>query len=159
MKKQVSMLLAAMLLLTLFAACGKAAAEPDMDTLVAGIDTAIGNDGTMSAVDENYIKGSMKMDVSDYEAYTVKINAKGANIDEYGVFKGKDAAQAKEIKTAVENYLQMRKDTWVTAYMPEERPKLDAAQIWTEGSYVMYAILSDDAKTAASTAFTQSFEG
>lgn len=158
MKKHVSALLAALLLLTLFAACGKAAADPGMDAIVSGIDTAIGSDGTMSAVNENYIKGSMKMDVSDYEAYTVKINAKGANIDEYGVFKGKDAAQAKEIKTAVEDYLQMRKDTWVTAYMPEERPKLDAAQIWTDGNYVMYAILSDDAKAAASAAFTASFE-
>jgi predicted small lipoprotein YifL len=158
MKKPIFILLAAALALCLLAACGdKTEYEPDMDAVVTAIDTAIGNDGSMVAVDDNYIKGSMKMDVSDYAEYTVKINAMGVNIDEYGVFKGTDSTQAKAIKTAVDNYLQMRKDTWMTEYMPEEFPKLQDAEVWTEGNYVMYAILGTDAKTAADDAFVACF--
>ena len=37
--------------------------------------------------------------------------------------------------------------------MPEERPKLDSAEIKVVGNYVMYAILSDSDKTAAFEAF------
>ena len=44
----------------------------------------------------------MKMDVSGFAGWTVKINAYGANIDEYGVFRAADAAQAAEVKAAVE---------------------------------------------------------
>lgn len=158
MKKHILILLAAVLALCLLAACGdKTESEPDMDAVVTAIDSAIGNDGSMVAVDENYIRGSMKMDVSDYENYTVKINAMGVNIDEYGVFKGADSAQVKEIKAAVEDYLQMREDTWMTEYMPEEFPKLQNAEVWAEGNYVIYAILGDDAKTAAGDAFAACF--
>lgn len=156
--KKISIVICLVLCVCSLAACGKKAEyEPEMSSLVAAIDTAIGNDGSMVAVDENYIKGSMKMDVSDYAGYTVKINAMGVNIDEYGVFRGSDSAQAKAIKSAVETYLQMRKDTWMTEYMPEEYPKLQDAEVWTEGNYVMYAILGGDAKTAASGAFTAGF--
>jgi len=159
MKKYVFLLLAAVLALCLLAGCGnKTAYEPEMSSIVTAVDAAIGNDGSMVAVDEDYIKGSMKMDVSDYADYTVKINAVGVNIDEYGVFKGADSGQAKEIKTAVDDYLQMREDTWMTEYMPEEFPKLQAAEVWTEGNYVMYAILGDDAKAAAGDAFAACFK-
>ncbi|NCB51827.1 MAG: DUF4358 domain-containing protein [Clostridia bacterium] len=159
MKKHLFILLAAVLALCLLAACGnKTEYEPVMSDVVAAVDAAIGNDGSMTAVDENYIKGSMKMDVADYEDYTVKINTMGVNIDEYGVFKGSDSAQAAEIETAVEDYLQMREDTWMPEYMPEEFPKLQAAEVWTEGNYVIYVILGDDAKAAASDAFAACFK-
>ena len=158
MKKTISILLAAALALCLLAGCGKkAVSEPDMSALADLVDAAIGNEGALVETDANYIKGMMKMDVSDYAAYTVKINTIGIAIDEYGIFKGADEAQAKEIKTAVENYLQLREDTWMKEYRPEEFPKLQAAEVWTEGNYVMYAILSDDAKAAASGAFTGAF--
>ena len=158
MRKSISVLLAAVMLLCVLAACGKKTEyEPEVSSLADLIDASIGNEGALVAADENYIKGMMKMDVSDYAAYTVKINTIGIAIDEYGIFKGADEAQAKDIKTAVENYLQLREDTWMKEYRPEEFPKLQAAEVWTEGNYVMYAILSDDAKAAASGAFTGAF--
>ena len=149
MKKTISILLAAALALCLLAGCGKkAVSEPDMSALADLVDAAIGNEGALVETDANYI---------NYAAYTVKINTIGIAIDEYGIFKGADEAQAKDIKTAVENYLQLREDTWMKEYRPEEFPKLQAAEVWTEGNYVMYAILSDDAKAAASGAFTGAF--
>ena len=159
-KKLFALFLALALCLPSLAGCGsKPAAEPEFDNAVQAIDEAIGNDGTMIAVDEDYVKGSMKMDVSGFEAWTVKINAYGANIDEYGVFRAADADQAADIKTAVEAYLQMRADTWMPEYMPEERPKLDAAEVVTNGTYVCYFILGSEAMDAAATTFNGLFEG
>jgi hypothetical protein len=41
----------------------------------------------------------MKMDVSAFSEYTVKINGYGVNIDEYGVFKGADKKRRRKSKT------------------------------------------------------------
>ncbi len=71
---------ALLLLLTLtaalFTACGsKPAREPEVSELTDAIDAAIGNEGSMIAVDEAYVKGAMKMDVSAFAGWCVKINA------------------------------------------------------------------------------------
>lgn len=143
------------IVLTLFilASCGGAADDVPVNDITQKIDSAIGDDGEMISVDEGYIEGSMKMDVSAFSEYTVKINGYGVNIDEYGVFKGADKNEAKEIENAVNSYLQMRVETWMTEYMPEEFPKLQEAEVETVGNYVMYAILSDEDKAAAFSAF------
>lgn len=163
MKKQVRYLaLALVLALTLpvLAACGGGdGKEPKVsfDEMVAAVDKAIGNDGTMIAVDAGYLKGSMKMEAADYAEYVVKINGFGVSIDEYGIFKGGDADQVKAIEEAVKTYFQFRKDAWMDEYMPEEKPKLEAAAYKTVGNYVMYAILSDENKEAAFKAFEGCF--
>lgn len=144
--------LAAAMILTLLCACGGAADVPVSD-VTAAVDEALDKGDSLVSVDASYIKGYMKMDVSDYEDYAVKINAYGANIDEYGVFKAADSSQAKKIKSAVEAYLQLRLDSWMDEYMPEEKPKLSSAQVKSSGNYVMYCILSDSDKQAAFDAF------
>lgn len=144
----------ALVMVMLLCACGSGKGKDvPVDDVVAAVDEALGKDESLVAVDENYIKGYMKMDVADYDGFTVKINAYGANIDEYGVFRAKDSSQAKEIKSAVESYLQLRVDSWMDEYMPEEKPKLTAAEVKTNGNYVMYSILSDADKQAAFGAF------
>ena len=100
----------------------------------------------------------MKIDASSFEEFTVRINAFGANIDEYGIFKAADSSQAKEIKAAVEAYLKLRLDTWMDEYMPEEKPKLTSAEVKTKGNYIMYCILSDSDKAAAFSAFESSLK-
>ena len=44
-------------------------------------------------------------------------------------------------------------------YLPEEKPKLANAEVWSEGNYVMYAILDDAEREAVYKAFTGCFEG
>ena len=145
--------LALLLCLSVLCGCGGGSNYAN-DVAVAGIcssvDAAIGkNDGSMIAVDESYVKGSMKMDPTGFEEYIVKINAYGANVDEYGIFKGADSAAAKQIAEQVEAYLKMRNDNWMTEYMPEERPKMEKASFVTFGNYVMYAVLDEDVKETA----------
>lgn len=160
--KITAFMLSVVLLAGLLAGCGggdKVKNDVPVAELAALVDPAIGADGNLSEAPATYIQGMMGMDVSAYEEYVVKINAYGTNIDEYGIFKGSDEAQAKEIADAVEAYLQMRNDTWMTEYMPEEYPKMEAAEFKTVGCYVMYAILSDDAKAAGFAAFEDALKG
>lgn len=153
-------LISIILVFSLFVGCGKTAAVNN-DVAVTDVSAAVASvlsDDALVSVDADYIAGSMKMEVSDYDSYDVKINSKGVNIDEIGIFKAKDAEQLASVEQAVKDYIQMRKDTWMVEYMPEERPKLDSAEIKTLGNYVMYVILSDKDKTAAFKAFEKALK-
>jgi hypothetical protein len=143
-------------LLCLLTACGGSESKVRDDLSAEDVSNSVAavlTQDSFATAPDSYISGSMKMDLSGYKSSEVKINSKGVNIDEIGVFQGNDAAQAAEIKQAVEDYLQRYKDRWVPAYMPGERPKLDSAEVKVIGNYVMYAILSDSDRTAAFDAF------
>jgi len=151
-------IICAIIALTLFVACGGKSADGKIrnDVALSDVSTAVASvlsDDALVSVSSTYISGSMKMNVSDYDSFDVRINSKGINIDEYGVFRAKDSSQVALVEKAVSDYLQMRKDTWMKEYMPEEFPKLENAEIKIAGNYVIYAILSDSDRTAAFDAF------
>jgi hypothetical protein len=152
--RTMSFALCAVLVAVLFTACDGYEVRDDVPVseLSQAIEAVLGKDEFVP-LPESYILGSMKIDVSDYDGYDVKINSKGVNIDEYGIFKAETSDLTAPIEQAVKDYIQLRKDTWMTEYMPEEFPKLENAEFKTVGSYVMYAILSDDDKKAAFAAF------
>jgi len=157
-KKHLS-LIPALLVLSLLTACGGNAAQIRDDVAVSDVSTAVAavlSGDALVSVPDTYYSGAMKMDTSDFEGYDVKINSKGINIDEFGVFKAKEASQVAAVEQAVKDYLQFRIDTWMVEYMPEEHPKLESAEVKIVGNYVMYAILSDDSKKAAFSAFEKS---
>lgn len=151
-KRFAALVLALVMVMAVLCACGSTK-DVEIGDIVAAVDAALNKGDSLVAVDEAYIRGYMKIDVADFDGFSVKINAYGANIDEYGVFRARDSAQAKEIKSAVDSYLQLRVDSWMDEYMPEEKPKLSAAEVKTNGNYVMYCILGDADKSAAFDAF------
>lgn len=158
--KKILPLACAVLALGLFAACGSSAKVKD-DVAAADVSKAVVaalQADSFAAVSETYVTGVMKMEVASFKGYDVELNSKGENIDMFGVFQGSDEKQTAEIKKACEDYLQMRKDTWMPEYMPEERPKMDAAEVKVVGNYVMFAILSDSDKTAAFGAFEKALQ-
>ena len=147
MKRSICILLCLAALLCL-GACGKKAAwrtDVPLSTLAEVVEKHL-DGGSLAAMQESYLKGAMKMDPAIFADWLVKINAYGANIDEYGIFKAPDEAGVAAVKQAVEDYLKLRRDTWMEEYMPEEKPKLTQAEVKVCGLYVIYAIVSDDAR-------------
>ena len=84
--------------------------EISVADLASAADTALADSETLTAVPDDYIKGMMKIDVSAFEDYTVKIRASGTNIDEYGIFKAPSEEAVKSVKEIVSGYLDMRLD-------------------------------------------------
>ena len=159
MTKKHILIIAAILSLSLLTACIGKTAEIRDDVAVSDVSAAVASvlgDDTLVSLPDTFYSGSMKMDVSEFDGCDVKINSKGINIDEFGVFKAKDSSQVTAVEQTVKNYLQLRIDTWMVEYMPEEYPKLENAEVQIVGNYVMYAILSDDDKAAAFDAFKKS---
>lgn len=159
MKKRIALLLALAMCLCALSACGGGdTADPGFDKVAAAVEGAVSTDG-MAQADEAYIENMFKLTGSDYEQCLVMLTNVGTTIDEFGIFKGADAAQTESLHKAVQDYLQLRLDAWMPEYLPDEFPKLQNAKLWTEGNYVLYAILSEDAKTAVGSAFEGCFNG
>ena len=147
MKRSICILLCLAALLCL-GACGKKAAwrtDVPLSTLAEVVEKHL-DGGSLATMQESYLKGAMKLDPAIFADWLVKINAYGANIDEYGIFKALDEAGVAAVKQAAEDYLKLRRDTWMEEYMPEEKPKLTQAEVKVCGLYVIYAIVSDDAR-------------
>ncbi|MGI6029702.1 MAG: DUF4358 domain-containing protein [Candidatus Heteroscillospira sp.] len=148
---------AVLLMLLLLAACSGGSEYKDdvsLDTLASAVDASIDSEALV-AMEDSYLRNAMQLEPDDFGGYVVKINSRGVNIDEYGIFKAPDADSVDEVQKAAEDYLQFRLDSWMSEYMPEELPKLENASVQVCGQYVMYAILADDSKEAAISAFEE----
>lgn len=149
-----ALILALVMLCGMLCACGSGSSGKNVPVadIAADVASALGKTEALTTVDDNWIKGWMKVEADKFGEQVVMINAYGANVDEFGVFKAGDDMSASEIKATVEAYLQLRMSSWMDEYMPEEKPKLENAEIKVIGEYVMYCILSDaDADTAFAT--------
>ncbi len=154
MKRIICILLALAALLGL-GACGKKSAwrsDVPLSALADVVEQHL-DGGSLAAMQESYLKGAMKLDPAIFADWLVKINAYGANIDEYGIFKAPDEAGVAAVKQAAESYLQFRRDTWMEEYMPEEKPKLTQAAVKVCGLYVIYVIVGDDVRDRILTDF------
>ncbi len=133
MKKQLALMLALRTALCRYSppAARTQAADPGFDNVVSAIEGAVPTDG-MAQMDSGYIENMFKLTAGDYEQCLVMSTNVGTTIDEFGLFKGADSAQAEALHTAVKDYLQLRLDAWMPEYLPDEFPKLQNAQVWTE---------------------------
>ena len=91
---------------------------------------------------EGYLSGVMNFDTTKTEEYAVYVDATGTTVDEFGIFKAKEGCQ-EEVEKMLTEYLATRLDTWMDEYMPEEKPKVENAEIRNQGSYYLYVILGD----------------
>ena len=146
-----ALVIAVLMLGIVFSACGSSAAKdvPIAD-VVDAVSKAVGKTD-LADPGESYVKGYMKKSAEEIGEYAIRKNVMGVNIDEFGVFKAGKMTTA-ELKEMIEGYIQVLNDSWMN-YQPEEKPKLDGAEVKVVGDYVMYAILSDADRTAAFGAF------
>ncbi|MBR5262068.1 MAG: DUF4358 domain-containing protein [Oscillospiraceae bacterium] len=114
----------------------------------AAVEAAISSEGLIQ-VDESYILGRMQIDTAKCSDYVVKITSIGTAIDEYGIFRAADEASAKEVTEQVKAYFERYLASWMDEYRPEEKPKLQAAEVHTEGVYVFYTIMGEADADAA----------
>lgn len=149
--KRTALFLCILMLLALLSACGEKV-EYREDIEVSNLSGVVESDmdrQNLAAMNSGYLSGAMHLDPSMFADYVVKVNAYGTNIDEYGIFKARSLDEVDAVKEAVDGYLQLRKDAWMEEYMPEEKPKLDNAEVKVCGRYVIYVIMGDEARQTA----------
>lgn len=157
--KKLAIAILIVLSLCLLGACGgDEVKDPGMEAVSSAVFSSIDTEN-MAQIPDTYVENMMQIAPDSYVSRNTIISSVGTNINEYGIFQGKDEAQTDALKAALEEYLEYRQELWMDEYLPQEKPKLDSAEVWVEGNYVMYAILGDAEREAAHTAFTGCFEG
>ncbi len=160
MKRTVCFLTALTMLVCMLCACGSGnnAKDPDIQTVADKVGAAM-DISEMSLTPDAYVEDVMNIASDGYVSRCTLISHIGTNINEYGIFLGKDSEQAASLKSALETYLEYRESVWMDEYLPDEKPKLDNAEIWQQGNYVVYVILGDSDRAAVKAAFQSCFEG
>ncbi len=112
-------------------------------------DSILLNGTKLTAVDDDYINGMLELNLNDVTEYVLKIQTSGTEVDQYGIFKTTSETKAEELADSVQSYLQMLSDNWQNFnYLPEEMPKIKAAEVKSAGLYVVFVIATEDEKTA-----------
>ncbi len=160
MKRTLCFVTALTVLVCMLCACstGNNAKDPEMQDVADAVGAAM-DISNLSQTPDAYVEDVMGIASAGYVIRNTLISGIGTNIDEYGIFLGKDAEQAASLKAALETYLEYRESVWMDEYLPEEKPKLDNAEVWQQGNYVMYVILGDNDRAAVKAAFQSCFEG
>lgn len=153
-KKLVSLILAAVMCIVTFAACGSEAKTPAVkDVLDAVVNSQSELEDMMQGtLDEFNFRYSI--DASLYEEFAMTYAGNAALADEITVVKAKDEKSADEIKAVFEKRIEKRTNDFA-GYVPEEEAKLKKSIVYTNGNYVVLIICPDvtAAKKAASDKF------
>ncbi|MBQ8746265.1 MAG: DUF4358 domain-containing protein [Clostridia bacterium] len=132
-------------------ACGDKPVQYKTDVSAQAIIDNCADELQLNPVDEDYLTFRMALDTSASDSYAVYVQNSGTTLDEIGVFRavGDDTAALTEM---IETYLKNRNDEWTGMYLVEEYPKLRDAEYRVIGKYVVYGILSEEAKAQFFTA-------
>jgi hypothetical protein len=131
--------------------CGRA--ESGVSTELSASDIAdviapMFDTGAMVNLDEARMQRELSIDGALVSEYIMAVPS-GTNQDEYGVLVAADTVAAGTISGAVSDYFERRRTSWMNEYLPEERGKLDSAEVRSfAGKYVVYVIADAD-KAAA----------
>ena len=131
------------------------------DVAVVDITTAVLNtvstQGGYTAAESDYISlefgnpGAITANVSEW---MICASTSQSTVDEFGIFRVKDGGDVGAVKAEVEDYvqyLQVKLETFLEMYDPAEKTKLENAQVFVFGNYVVFTMLTEEDTAAVKT--------
>lgn len=151
MKRSLIIALSILLYLSFAVSCSKAVeykTDVSVSTLADAGKASISLASNLTAASGEFMSFFLNVDEALYTECCVMTPGGSSSIDEFGIFKAKDADSAAKIAEALNAYLKDRVATWDTRYSQAEKPKVDGAKTTVFGTYVCYTVLSSDEQTA-----------
>lgn len=146
MKRTLSILLVACLVMALAAGCGQKQNNYDLAELSKKLEACGAFSDILSEVNVKAASSLYGFDAADVSECRLLCST-GATTEEIGLFKCVDEAAAARVKTAAEARVVSQRTAY-ESYAPLEMPKLDDAIVKQDGVYVFY-IVSAKAEAAA----------
>lgn len=118
------------------------------DELSSEIDKLMVNASKLTKIGNEYIELILELDTSVIADSCVKVQTAGTEADQYGIFVCGSAEDANKIAEQLNNYLNTLRDSWDNFdYLPEEAPKIAAAEVRKNSCSVCYVIASENEKS------------
>ena len=141
MKKLLSLLLLAVMILTL-SACGggdkQSAKSADLKAVLAKFTF----DGEMLEMDENDMLDVYGIQAADMKQFAAAVNTSGIDCDEVVLVEAKDADAASRVKEALDKRYQAKLNE-TKDYLPDEYTKISACKVEISGRYVSMIVSAD----------------
>ena len=141
MKKLLSLLLLAVMILTL-CACGggdkQSAKSADLKAVLAKFTF----DGEMLEMDENDMLDVYGIQAADMKQFAAAVNTSGIDCDEVVLVEAKDVDAASRVKEALDKRYQAKLNE-TRDYLPDEYTKISACKVEISGRYVSMIVSAD----------------
>lgn len=144
MKRFAAIILAALMLMGVLAACGESAdnsgsaSSVDLNTVMTGVNTAFGISG-MKTVDD--LNRYYQIDPADVKSFAAEYSTDSSNYTEVVIVDAKDAAAAANIKAKLDERLQKQLSD-AKSYHPDQVAVIEACSPQQAGN-VVFLVISD----------------
>ena len=163
--KKLTLIAALLLCLALsLSACSSYRSDVAVSDLSSAVLGAVSTQGGFTATDADYV--SLEFTAPDVitanvQEWMICATTSSQTVDEFGIFRVKDGGDVNAVKAEVENYvqaLQVKLEVFLEMYDPAEKTKLENAQVFVYGNYVVFTMLTDADTTAATGAVKTALE-
>jgi len=113
------------------------------------MNNVISNYDKLSSADDDYIYGMLNIDAGMLDEYVLLLQTSGTEVDQFGIFKITDKDNRDTTVKALKDYIKKLQDNQADFnYLPAETVKLEAAEVYSRGSFIVYTIMSKKDATA-----------
>ena len=145
-------------------ACDSYRNDVAVNDLTTAVLNAVSTEGGFTAADADYV--SLEFATPDtisanVQEWMICASTSSQTVDEFGIFRVKDGGDVNAVKAEVETYvqtLQVKLEVFLEMYDPAEKTKLENAQIFVFGDYVVFTMLTDADTTATTNAVKTALE-
>lgn len=163
--KKLTLIAALLLILPLaFTACSSYRSDVAVNDLVTPVLETVSTQGGFVAADADHVSLEFETPAtidSNVSEWMICASTSPNTVDEFGIFRVKDGGDVGAVKSEVEKYLQslqVELEVYLDSYDPAEKPKLENAQVFVFGNYVVYTMLTEADTTAATDAVKTALE-
>ncbi len=163
--KKLTMIAAVLLCLTfILGACDSYRNDVAVTDLTSAVLESVSTQGGYTAADADYVSlefATPDTVTANVQEWTVCASTSSSTVDEFGIFRVKDGGDVDAVKKEVETYvqaLQVKLEVFLDMYDPAEKTKLENAQVFVFGNYVVFTMLTEADTTAATNAIKTALE-
>ena len=151
-------------LCTLLNACSSYRDDVSVNDITAAVLNSVSTVDGYTAADADYISlefsnpDAINSNVSEW---MICASTSSQTVDEFGIFHVKADGDISAVKQEVESYvqaLQVKLEVYLENYAPSEKTKLQNAQVFVFGNYVVFTMLTDEDTAAVKTAVQTSLK-
>ncbi len=145
-------------------ACNSYRSDVPVNDLTNAILESVSTQGGYTSADTDYVSLEFENAAvieANVAEWMICASTSSETIDQFGIFCVKDGGDVSAVKKEVENYL-LAQQLWLEGilerYSPDEKTKLDNAQVFVYGNYVVFTMLTDADTTAATSTVKTALE-
>ena len=145
-------------------ACSSYHDDVDVNDLTSEILNSVSTQGGYTAMDELFLSlefANPSLIESDVSEWMICASNSQSTVDEFGIFHVKEGGDVEAVKAEVWDYVQatqVKLEVFLDMYEPAEKTKLENAQVFVFGNYVVFTMLTEADTTAATGAIKTALE-